>query len=83
LGKEFSDDLLSLIPIFSIAANFRKELLDFIVITIMEGIDTDLDNASVIDRLSIIVTVIDNLWYIGHDEELFRLFSLIYCMVKN
>jgi hypothetical protein len=83
LGKEFSDDLLSLIPIFSIAANFRKELLDFIVITIMERIDTDLDNASVIDRLSIIVTVIDNLWYIGHDEELFRLFSLIYCMVKN
>lgn len=49
----------------------------------MERIDTDLDNASVIDRLSIIVTVIDNLWYIGHDEELFRLFSLIYCMVKN
>ena len=49
----------------------------------MERVYSDLNNASVINRLGIIITLINGFWDVTHNQQLFGLLSLIDGMIEN
>ncbi len=49
----------------------------------MEGIDTNLDNASIVHCLGVEVAFLDNLRDVTHNQKLFSLLSLINCVVED
>ena len=83
LSKIFTNDIFGLVSVFTSSTDFRKELLDFKVFSEMESIDTDLDNASIEDSLSIVITFADSFRNVAHNENFFGFFSLVDCMVEN
>lgn len=85
LGEELSDDIFSLISSLSItiAANFRQKLLNFVIFAPEERINADLNNASVINRLSVEITFSNSVRNVAHNQKLFALFALIDCMIKD
>jgi hypothetical protein len=67
LRQELPDHFLGLIFISSIAAQFGKILLHFEEIAEVECIKTNLNNNSVVDRLSVIIAIYDILRDVCHD----------------
>ena len=67
LGEEFLNDVLSLIPVLSVSADFGEELLSLMVLSVKEGGDADLDDAPIEHSLSVVVTVVDDVGHVAGD----------------
>jgi hypothetical protein len=58
-------------------------LLNFEILAKIEGIDTDLNDASVVKSLSIVISFLDSFGNVAHDQELFAFFSLVDGVIKD
>jgi len=83
LGEILTNNVFSLVSVFTCCTDFRKKLLNFKIFSEMEGIDTDLDNASVKNSLSIVIAFADSFRNVTHNEDFFGLFSLVNCVIEN
>ena len=83
LSKIFTNNIFSLVSVFTSGTDLWKELLDFKIFSKVEGIDTDLDNTSVENSLSIVITFTDSFRNVAHDEDFFSFLSLVDCVVEN
>lgn len=83
LSKIFTNNIFSLISVFSSGANFREELLNFEVLSEVEGVEANLNNTSVVNSLGVVITFADSFGDVAHDQNLFGFFSLVDGVIEN